>query len=703
MAASSHPARAALLSDGVLTGTAEHDRTGLAAAVQALGGELSVGVDADRLLVSGNVLATNLRALLALVAGVLETATYPAAEVGTERDRLVEKLTIARSQPGVIAAEALSAADVGRSPVRARAARSRGRRRDDRGAAAPAARDLVRPDGATLVLVGDVSPARALDQVESALGSWTGSPPRRRVPPLPEPEPGPLLIVDRPGSVQSSLRMGASALARVDDRYPALQLANLIFGGYFSSRWTENIREDKGYTYGPHSRIDHHVLGSTLLLRRRGRDRGDRARALLETPLRARPDRVVAGHRRPRSTPCASTRSAPSRCRPRRSPDSPRRCPRSPALGLGLDWLIEHPTQLSAVTRRRRERGSRRVLRAGPAHAVVVGDAAAITAPLAALGPGRDADAERSAVDRPLSDGPILAPRRVRPVAARRTDEHWLADAWSRARVMAISPKSATPVTADGRIDRLPGGYGRPGRRDAAVPRRWSTDELYFAATIEPRRSGAWQTLREIGRTRRRPATPALVVSAIALEQWHQRHTHCPRCGAPTVESQPAGHAALHGRRQRALPAHRSRGDHAGRTTAATGRCSAAGTSGGGPVLHARRIRRAGGVAGGRRAREVLRGGRRAGRRHPLRRQPAVAVPGVSHARVQRPPRRRPGDHLDPVEMAEAGWFTRDEVAGPRTGSTPTSRPTPAFACKASPRSCRSRRYLIDLWLAGQI
>jgi zinc protease len=106
VAAPSHPARAVLLSDAVLTGTAEHDRTGLAAAVQALGGELSVGVDADRLLVSGHVLATNLRPLLALVASVLETATYPAAEVATERDRLVEKLKIARSQAGVLAAEA---------------------------------------------------------------------------------------------------------------------------------------------------------------------------------------------------------------------------------------------------------------------------------------------------------------------------------------------------------------------------------------------------------------------------------------------------------------------------------------------------------------------------------------------------------------------------------------------------------------------
>ena len=56
-----------------------------------------------------------------------------------------------------------------------------------------------------------------------------------------------------PGSVQSQLRLSAPALRRLDDRYAALQLANLVFGGYFSSRWMENIREDKGYTYGAHS------------------------------------------------------------------------------------------------------------------------------------------------------------------------------------------------------------------------------------------------------------------------------------------------------------------------------------------------------------------------------------------------------------------------------------------------------------------
>jgi predicted Zn-dependent peptidase len=75
----------------------------------------------------------------------------------------------------------------------------------------------------------------------------------------------PLLVVDRPGSVQTSLRLAGDALPRQDARYPALQLANLIFGGYFSSRWVENIREDKGYTYSPRSSIDHAVLGSSFL------------------------------------------------------------------------------------------------------------------------------------------------------------------------------------------------------------------------------------------------------------------------------------------------------------------------------------------------------------------------------------------------------------------------------------------------------
>ena len=245
--------------------------------------------------------------------------------------------------------------------------------------------EMVRPSRAVLVVVGDVSPTRVLDQVEAALAGWTGAAPVGRVPALPEPEPGPLLVVDRPGSVQSSLRMGAAAVPRADVRYPALQLANLIFGGYFSSRWTENIREDKGYTYGPHSRIEHNVLGSSLMFDVEVATEVT-APALLETlyelgriaslPVTtAEVDSVrqyaigTLALSTATQAGLASTLSALA------------------AFGLGLDWMIEHPRRLAAVGVDEVSAAAAEFFAPARLTSVVVGDAQTITAPLAALVP----------------------------------------------------------------------------------------------------------------------------------------------------------------------------------------------------------------------------------------------------------------------------------------------------------------------------
>jgi predicted Zn-dependent peptidase len=243
----------------------------------------------------------------------------------------------------------------------------------------------VRPGGATLVVVGDVSPARVIDLVRTSLAGWTGTAAGGRVPALPRPAQQPLLVVDRPGSVQSSLRMGRPALPRTDPGYQSLQLANLIFGGYFSSRWTENIREDKGYTYGPHSRIDHHVLGSVLSLDAEVATEVT-APALVETvyelgriaSLPVTPTEVEAVRQYAigslalsldTQAGLASTLSALS------------------AFDLGLEWLAEHPQRLAKATVDDVSQAAATYF--GPAGftAVVVGDAERVAAPLAALGP----------------------------------------------------------------------------------------------------------------------------------------------------------------------------------------------------------------------------------------------------------------------------------------------------------------------------
>ena len=259
-----HLARSTLLAGAIRTGTANHDRVSLAMALGDLGAALSVGRDADRLLLSSSAVSTGLPALLELYAEILTSASYRSGEVSGERGRLLERITMSRSQAGVIASEALAARMSPGHPY--------GRTLPDEPdvAATTAAQlrslhaGLVRPDGALLVIVGDIAPARALAAAESALDGWTGAAPAAKAPPLPPITQRPLRIVDRPGSVQTAFRFGGAGLPRQDERYPALQLANLIFGGYFSSRWVENIRERKGFSYSPRSGLEHAALRSSF-------------------------------------------------------------------------------------------------------------------------------------------------------------------------------------------------------------------------------------------------------------------------------------------------------------------------------------------------------------------------------------------------------------------------------------------------------
>ncbi|MDP9092512.1 MAG: insulinase family protein [Actinomycetota bacterium] len=380
-----HSARGALLADSLLTGAGPYDRAALASAIQGLGADLSVGVDADRLMIGGNVLATNLRPLLALLATVLTEPTFARDEVVGERERLVERLSIARSRPGVVASEALGHRMFGEHPYALDLPQPR-----DVAATTPAQlrsvhQDLVRPGDAVLVVVGDISPARVLDQVSTALAGWTGTSKPARVPALPAPAPGPAVLVDRPGSVQSSIRIGGRAVGRTDHNYPALQLANLIFGGYFSSRWTENIREDKGYTYGPHSHIEHQVLGSSLLLDVEVAT-DVTAPAMLETryelgkiaSLPVTQAELDAVRQYAIGTLALSTATQAGLASTLAGLS---------AFGLGLDWVNDHPARLAGVSVEDVSAVAAEFFAPAGLIEVIVGDAATITAPLAALGP----------------------------------------------------------------------------------------------------------------------------------------------------------------------------------------------------------------------------------------------------------------------------------------------------------------------------
>ncbi len=259
-------ARRDLLAQTMETGTGRHSEADLAMRLQQLGGFLSVDTDGDGLRLSGSVLASRLDDFLSLVAEVLTDAAYPDTSVWTERERLAQEVVLARSQPEVIAGEELRKRLFGGHPYGIGLPSPSTLRRVTPTRLRALHDQLVRPGGALMVMAGDVAPAAAATAVLDALRVWKR---RRRPQPVPRPSPprkGPTLVVNRPGAQQTNIRLGGFAPPSGSPAYPAFELANLIFGGYFSSRLVANLREDKGFTYNPASRVQHAVSGSALTI-----------------------------------------------------------------------------------------------------------------------------------------------------------------------------------------------------------------------------------------------------------------------------------------------------------------------------------------------------------------------------------------------------------------------------------------------------
>ena len=109
----------------------------------------------------------------------------------------------------------------------------------------------VRPATATAVVVGDLTGVDLDAVLAGTLGGWTGDAAEPvPVPPVIADDTGRVVIVDRPGAVQTQLLIGRTGPDRHDRVWPALVLGTYCLGGTLTSRLDRVLREEKGYTYG---------------------------------------------------------------------------------------------------------------------------------------------------------------------------------------------------------------------------------------------------------------------------------------------------------------------------------------------------------------------------------------------------------------------------------------------------------------------
>ncbi|HUR77333.1 MAG TPA: pitrilysin family protein [Acidimicrobiales bacterium] len=253
-----------IASTTVLTGTAARTQIGISDEMQRLGGDIASVVDADSLFISAACIAAEMTRYLTLLGDVVQNASYPDDEVDLAKAQTEQGIAIMHSQPAAKAQYALS--------ERIFPGHVYGRPMPTpdlvgvvtRSALRRFHRSILRPTGALLTLVGDLTPAKMAAAAEAALGGWTGSRKIRRTPAPAPVAPGGIRIVHQPGAVQTNIRLGGLGIARSHPDFPALTLALTILGGGFTSRLNQNLREDKGFTYGAFAGAAHSVAASAI-------------------------------------------------------------------------------------------------------------------------------------------------------------------------------------------------------------------------------------------------------------------------------------------------------------------------------------------------------------------------------------------------------------------------------------------------------
>ena len=246
-----HPGFAGMLAGLLSEGTAKHDSKAIAEAAQGLGGGVGAGAGNDGITVSANALASNAGPMLELLAEVARTPVFPDKEVALAKANALQALKVSEAQPGFRAERALGVAIYGEHPYGHTQPTVASIEGSDRALFQAEHARRFRPEHALLVIAGRIEPAQAMQMAEAAFGDWQGQ--GTAVADVPAPAYNAALtreLLERPGSVQSTLRIGRPGIAATSPDYVPLRLASTILGGGFSSRINQNLREDKGYTYG---------------------------------------------------------------------------------------------------------------------------------------------------------------------------------------------------------------------------------------------------------------------------------------------------------------------------------------------------------------------------------------------------------------------------------------------------------------------
>lgn len=247
-----------LLASLLEKGAGERDAALFAETIDASGGMLMSRADLETVTVSGNFLARDAELMVDLLADMLLQPRLDEAEFEKLRERAINFIRAAKDTNlnallPIYGRAFLFGAHPYGNPLSGNETTLAAISHDD---VLDFYEQQLGGDRLIIAVTGDFDSATMIAKLTAAFGDW-----RPAAAALPEVTPAVaqdgrrLLLVDKPGATQTYFWLGNVGVARDYENRAALDIANTVFGGRYTSMLNTELRMKSGLTYGAQSQL----------------------------------------------------------------------------------------------------------------------------------------------------------------------------------------------------------------------------------------------------------------------------------------------------------------------------------------------------------------------------------------------------------------------------------------------------------------
>ncbi|MEO1582022.1 MAG: pitrilysin family protein [Pseudomonadota bacterium] len=254
------PGTASLAMSMLDEGTKKRSALEISEALQQLGANYGAGTSLDTATISLNTLKRNMGGALDIYADIILNPAFPENELDRLRKARIAGIQRERTQPQSMALRVLPKLMYGEEHAYGQPLTGSGTEASamaiDQAALQAFHSTWIRPNNATLIIVGDTTLEEIRPELEARFGKWEQAEiPSKTLAAVAQQEGEVLYVIDRPDSAQSMIIGGHVAPPTSDPADLAIEAANQVLGGDFSARLNLNLREDKNWSYGVYSSI----------------------------------------------------------------------------------------------------------------------------------------------------------------------------------------------------------------------------------------------------------------------------------------------------------------------------------------------------------------------------------------------------------------------------------------------------------------